>query len=102
MAPRRRMLPALAAIVLPLLAAACASTSPAISAPARPSPLATSPGPATVSLSETGSTLLFPLLKAWASAYHQQFSQVTIATAGTGSGAGIKAAAKGAPVKAVG
>jgi phosphate transport system substrate-binding protein len=89
------MLPALAAIVLPLLAAACATTSPAASAPAGPSRLATTPGPAPVTLSETGSTLLFPLLKAWASAYHQQFSQVTIGTAGTGSGAGIKAASKG-------
>ena len=39
--------------------------------------------------------MLFPLLKTWASAYHQQFSQVTITTAGTGSGAGIKAASAG-------
>jgi phosphate transport system substrate-binding protein len=89
------MLPALAAIVIPWLVAACAAASPAASAPARPSSLVTTPGTAPVSLSETGSTLLLPLLKAWASAYHQQFSQVTITTAGTGSGAGIKAASKG-------
>jgi phosphate transport system substrate-binding protein len=88
------MLPALAAIILPLFAA-CATTSPAAPAQGRPSPLATTPGPAPVTLSETGSTLLFPLLKAWASAYHQQFSQVSIATAATGSGAGIEAAASG-------
>jgi len=89
------MLPALAAIVLPLLAAACATSSPAASVPGRSSALATTPGPASVTLSETGSTLLFPLLKAWSSAYHQQFSQITIATAATGSGVGITAAASG-------
>ncbi len=88
------MLPALGAIVLPWLAVACATTSPATS-PVRQSPAASTPGPAPVSLSETGSTLLFPLLKTWASAYHQRFSQVTITTAGTGSGAGIKAASAG-------
>jgi phosphate transport system substrate-binding protein len=92
------MLFALAAVVLPLLIGACATASPPGSAPAaaaRPGPLATTPGPAPVSLSETGSTLLYPLLGAWASAYHQQFSQVTISTAGTGSGVGIKAASAG-------
>ena len=99
MAPKSRLLPALAAVVLPWLAAACAGTSSA-AAPAADQPdhaltVATAPGPARVSLSETGSTLLFPLLNAWASAYHRQFSQVTISTAATGSGAGIKAASAG-------
>ena len=37
MAPRSRMLPALAAVVVPWLVAACAAASPAASAPARPS-----------------------------------------------------------------
>ena len=93
------MLPALAAVVLAWLAAACASTTsaapPAAARLSRALTVATTPGPARISLSETGSTLLFPLLNAWASAYHKQFSQVTIATAATGSGAGIKAASAG-------
>lgn len=46
-------------------------------------------------LTETGSTLLFPLLHAWAGAYQQQFPQVHIRTAGTGSGTGIKDASAG-------
>jgi phosphate transport system substrate-binding protein len=91
------MLPALAAVVLSLLAAGCSTTvSPVAAPPASPARApAVTPDPAPVALSETGSTLLFPLLTAWASAYHQQFSQVTISTAGTGSGAGIKAASAG-------
>jgi len=48
-----------------------------------------------MTLSETGSTLLFPLLGSWAAAYHGQYPQVTISTAGTGSGAGISAASDG-------
>ncbi|HEY2126195.1 MAG TPA: phosphate ABC transporter substrate-binding protein PstS [Streptosporangiaceae bacterium] len=48
-----------------------------------------------VALSETGSTLLFPLLHAWAGAYQQQFPQVSISTHPTGSGTGINAASAG-------
>lgn len=51
--------------------------------------------PASIKLTETGSTLLYPLFGAWASAYHQQFSSVTIATAATGSGTGISDASDG-------
>jgi phosphate transport system substrate-binding protein len=40
-------------------------------------------------ISETGSTLLYPLAQAWAKAYHQQYPAVTVTTAGTGSGVGI-------------
>ena len=47
------------------------------------------------SLSETGSTLLLPLLRSWAAAYHQRYPQVSITTAGTGSGAGIAGASAG-------
>jgi phosphate transport system substrate-binding protein len=42
-----------------------------------------------VSLSETGSTLLFPLFNLWAPGYRKQYSQVNISTAGTGAGKGI-------------
>jgi phosphate transport system substrate-binding protein len=54
-----------------------------------------SPGPARAALAETGSTLLYPLFRSWATAYHQQFPQVSIATAGTGSGTGIADASNG-------
>ncbi len=53
------------------------------------------PAAAPVTLTEVGSTLLFPLLRAWAAGYRQQYPRVSIATAGTGSGAGIKVASAG-------
>jgi phosphate transport system substrate-binding protein len=46
-------------------------------------------------LSETGSTLLYPLFNEWARGYKNQFPDVTITTAGTGSSTGISAAASG-------
>ena len=50
---------------------------------------------ADVTISETGSTLLYPLAKTWAAAYHQQFPAITVHTAGTGSGTGIADASDG-------
>ena len=46
-------------------------------------------------LTETGSTLLYPLMTTWARAYEGQHPGVTVTTAGTGSGAGITAASSG-------
>jgi phosphate transport system substrate-binding protein len=48
-----------------------------------------------VTITETGSTLLYPLARTWAAAYHQQYPGVTVTTAGTGSGAGIEDASDG-------
>jgi phosphate transport system substrate-binding protein len=56
------------------------------------------PASAPQSLTETGSTLLFPLFGTWATAYHRQYPQVTITTGATGSGAGIAHAAAGTAV----
>lgn len=53
------------------------------------------PAAAHVSLSETGSTLLYPLFGNWASAYHQEFPSVSFTTAATGSGTGIADASAG-------
>ena len=50
---------------------------------------------AMLALRETGSTLLFPLMALWAQAYHRAHTDVTIAIAGTGSGAGIAQAIAG-------
>jgi len=54
-----------------------------------------SPASVAVSLAETGSTLLYPLFGAWASAYHRQFPSVSFTTAATGSGTGIADASSG-------
>jgi len=57
--------------------------------------LPTTPAAAPESVSETGSTLLFPLLGAWAAAYQRLYPQVSITTGATGSGAGISGASAG-------
>ncbi len=51
--------------------------------------------PAAANLSETGSTLLYPLWNLWAPDYQAAFPKVTVSTAGTGSGTGIADAASG-------
>jgi phosphate transport system substrate-binding protein len=96
-----RLVPALAGLALTGLLAACSGAAPppgqSLAGPAAAAVprLPGTPGPGPLTLTETGSTLLFPLLKSWSSAYHQRYGQVTITTAGTGSGAGIKAASTG-------
>src|SRR6201999_623199 len=64
-------------------------------APASAAALTSAPAAAAVSLRETGSTLLFPLFNLWAPGYKEQYRQVSISTAGTGSGKGISGAAAG-------
>jgi phosphate transport system substrate-binding protein len=46
-------------------------------------------------LSETGSTLMFPLFGSWQTAYSTDVTDVTITSGGTGSGTGIADAATG-------
>jgi len=96
---RSRVLAAVAAALPLALAAGCSGgTTPGEAAAAQAGPTASIPaGPANgpQSLSETGSTLLFPVLRNWAAAYRQQHSNVTIATASTGSGKGIAEASAG-------
>ncbi len=63
--------------------------------------LPTAPSKTPESLTETGSTLLFPLFGTWSEAYQKQFQNsakapyVTITTGGTGSGTGIADATSG-------
>jgi phosphate transport system substrate-binding protein len=100
---RARLAVPLAVLTLTLTAlvtAACGGRTPvttSVAAADSPSAAALPSGPASsaVSLSETGSTLLFPLFNLWAPGYKKQFPQVTISTAGTGSGQGMSAAAAG-------
>jgi phosphate transport system substrate-binding protein len=51
--------------------------------------------PAGGTVSETGSTLLYPLFNLWSGGYSTKYSSVTIQTAGTGSGTGISEATNG-------
>ncbi len=51
--------------------------------------------PPSANLTETGSTLLYPLWNIWSPAYQSQYSNVNITTGGTGSGTGIADAASG-------
>jgi phosphate transport system substrate-binding protein len=46
-------------------------------------------------VTETGSTLLYPLFNLWASGYNEKYSSTSIQTAGTGSGTGISDATNG-------
>ncbi|MEB4212429.1 substrate-binding domain-containing protein, partial [Mycobacterium sp. 94-17] len=82
---------------LVLAAAGCGSGSTnGSSSPGAGGPVATTPATSPVTLSETGSTLLYPLFNLWAPAYHDKYSNVTITPQGTGSGTGISQAAAGA------
>jgi len=74
--------------------AASSASSASASAPA--SAVQTAPASASAALSETGSTLLYPLFNLWVPAYEKAYSQVKLTTAGTGSGTGISQAAAGA------
>ncbi len=60
--------------------------------------VAAAPATSTVELSETGSTLLYPLFSEWGAAYRAKYPNVTITTQGSGSGAGISQVAAGAVI----
>jgi len=82
---------------LAALTVACgtrASISPSGSAAAAGAGAAPAAQPAGT-ITETGSSLLYPLAKVWAAAYHEQFPALTVTTASTGSGKGIAAASAG-------
>jgi len=92
---------AAALVPLAVLAAGCGGSNPSspssggsaakMVGPALPS----APAKAAASVTETGSTLLFPLISAWASDYQKLYPQVTITTGATGSGTGIADATTG-------
>ncbi len=93
MAKKIRLVYAAAALVpLTMLAAACGSSSPAKSSSGTTATAANASGK---TISETGSTLLFPLFGSWQTAYSTADSSVTITSGATGSGTGIADAANG-------
>ena len=97
MANKIRMACTAAALVPLALLAACGSSGGSSTTAATPSssPAASASSSTGVSLTETGSTLMFPLFGAWQTAYNTTVTTVTITTAGTGSGTGIADAGTG-------
>lgn len=109
MALRFRSLLVITAMASLALVTACAGPQPAIGPAAVPGagaglgsplnpgggPVPSSPGSAKLTLTESGSTLLFNLFGAWSTAYHQQYPNITIPTNPTGSGKGIAAVSAG-------
>jgi phosphate transport system substrate-binding protein len=101
----RLVLAAGAVVPLALLAAACSSsTTPTSSTPTTAkqvgASLPSAPNKTPTTITETGSTLLYPLMGSWSEAYQKQFvtgknPTVTIETGGTGSGTGVSDAAAG-------
>jgi phosphate transport system substrate-binding protein len=83
---------AAALVPLTMLAAACGSSSPSKTTA---SPAASSAAATGKTISETGSSLLFPLFGSWQSAYADVETSVTITSGSTGSGTGIADAATG-------
>lgn len=54
-----------------------------------------STGPSSVTITETGSSLIFPLFQLWGPAYEKLYPNVNITATSTGSGAGISGAEAG-------
>jgi len=108
---RTRWAMAAALVPLAVLAAACSSSSSSSGSSSSPAPakaaamqgpaLPSSPATTPEALTETGSSLLFPLFGTWTTAYQKQFVNsskdpiVTITTGSTGSGIGIADATSG-------
>jgi phosphate transport system substrate-binding protein len=87
----------LVAVSVMLVAAACGSNSTGSSSSPGPTAgnVATTPATSQVALSETGSSLLYPLFNLWGPAYHTKYPNVTITSESTGSGFGISQAVGG-------
>jgi phosphate transport system substrate-binding protein len=78
-----------------LLATSVALVSTGVIATAAGAAKSTIEKPSGGTVSETGSTLLYPLFNLWSSGYSQTYPSVTIQTAATGSGTGISDATAG-------
>ncbi|MDR0346150.1 MAG: phosphate ABC transporter substrate-binding protein PstS [Nocardiopsaceae bacterium] len=98
--PTRKVLAVAGLASVALLAAACGSSGGSGSSSSSPAAmvgpaLPEKPPSSNISFTETGSTLLFPLVSAWATDYQKKYTNVTITTGGTGSGTGLADAANG-------
>ncbi len=81
------------AVLLVLVVAACGSNKSGGSSRASAGNVATAPATLNVTLSETGSKDLYPVIVAWAAAYHLKYPNVTITTESTPAVVGITQAA---------
>lgn len=94
---KRDGLMAVLAAVMAVSLAACGGGGATSGTPsASGSPASNTVPSGQVALTETGSTLLYPLFNEWDPAYHQQHPNITITAQGTGSGTGIAQAGAGA------
>jgi phosphate transport system substrate-binding protein len=89
----RLVFTAAALVPLTALAAACGSSSPSSSKSTPPS--SSAPAVTSGKITETGSTLLYPLFGYWATGYKSVASGVSMTLGATGSGTGIADAASG-------
>jgi phosphate transport system substrate-binding protein len=97
---RKIRLACTAAAIIPIavVAAACGSSSPTTAPKASPKAAATPAipsAPSTGTLTETGSSLMFPLVNDWETGYVAQYPGIKISTASTDSGTGIADAGQG-------
>jgi phosphate transport system substrate-binding protein len=88
----RLVFTAAALVPLTVLAAACGSSKPSSSSS---SPPTSAPAATSGKITETGSTLLFPLFGYWQSGYKSVAPNVSMTLGATGSGTGIADAASG-------
>jgi phosphate transport system substrate-binding protein len=79
-------------LAVPLVLVAACGSNPGATAVN----VATTPATSELALSETGSSLFYPLFSLWGSAYHAKYPNVTITSQSTVSGFGIVQAAAGA------
>ncbi|HYK33895.1 MAG TPA: phosphate ABC transporter substrate-binding protein PstS [Streptosporangiaceae bacterium] len=100
----RSLLAVSAALASAALVAACASSSGQGNGASSPIVSLSGPGPGTVpkspasgtaTITETGSSLLFPAFSLWASGYQSTYHNVTVKVTSTSSGVGIKDASEG-------
>ena len=85
---RRAALCTMIGTALAVAAAACGTVS-------RPGQAGALDSAQAGTISETGSSLLYPLMRSWAAAYQRATTGVTVSTASTSSGTGISAASAG-------
>jgi phosphate transport system substrate-binding protein len=101
--PRTRLLTRVAALAAVAVALAACSSSPSTSSRSTTSTTSAAASlsslqnwpTSSVSIQETGSSLLYPLFQLWAQKIQQQWPSVSITAASTGSGTGVSSAAAG-------
>ncbi len=94
---RRRSLTsvALSGVVATMVGLATLATSAATAGASTSAVTVPAPASGAATVTETGSSLLYPLWNLWGPAYSAKYPSITISTASTGSGTGISSALAG-------